>query len=188
MFGLPLFFAILLSFGAGMGVMALIAGAGRKKGSGKNTILADGIRVNALEFSEMYEAVYSISAGKNQKQTEVFAAWNDAVKACPEDNGFKAVFASKFGGYDDWGRKGKKRKLKEKKANKIFKKKAKKLVKIFFKAGIIREHDVFIKGDERTAEKYEMAGGGIIEDGVDYEVLAPYWHIGETVVDKGAVR
>ena len=186
LFGAPMFLLIVLAFGAGMGVMALISG--RKKGTGKGTILADGIRVNAPEFSEMYEAMYSVSAGKSQKQTEVFAAWNDAVAACPEDNGFKALFAAKFGGYDNWGRKGKKRKLKEKKANKIFRKKAKRLVKIFFKAGVIREHDVYITGDEQTAGKYELAGGGIIEDGVTYEVLAPYWHIGDTVVDKGAVR
>ena len=186
LFGLPMVLVIVLAFGAGMGVMALILG--RKKGSSKNNILVDGIRVNAPEFAEMYEAMYSVSVGKNQKQTEVFAAWNDSVQACPEDNGFKALFATKFGGYDGWGRKGKKQKLKEKKANKIFRKKAKKLVKAFFKAGIIREHDVFITGDATTAEKYEIAGGGMVEDGITYEVLAPYWHIGETVLDKGAVR
>ena len=189
LFGVPMIITIVLAFVCGFAVGALIfALKGGKGGSSKSDVLADGIRVNATEFSEMYEAMYSVSIGKNQKQQEVFAAWNERVNACPEDNGFKAVFADKFGGYADWGKKGKKKKLKEKKANKIYAKKAKKLVKMFFKAGVIREHDVFITGDAEMSGKYELAGGGEIEDGITYEVLAPYWHIADTVVDKGAVR
>lgn len=189
LFGIPLIITIVLAFVCGGAVASLIFMLkNRKGGNSKKDVLADGIRVNAAEFSEMYEAMYSVSIGKNQKQQEVFAAWNDRVNTCPEDNGFKAVFADQFGGYADWGKKGKKKKFKEKKADKIFAKKAKKLVKVFGKAGVIREHDVFITGDASMAAKYELAGGGEIEDGITYEVLAPYWHVGETVVDRGAVR
>ncbi len=189
LFGAPLIITILLAVGCGAAISALIFTVKNNRNrSSKTNILADGIRVNALEFTEMYEAMYSVSVGKNQKQQEVFAAWNDRVNACPEDNGFKAIFAEKFGDYSRWGRKGKKQKYKEKKANKKFAKKAKKLVKVFFKAGIIREHDVFITGDAQTEAKYELAGGGKIEEGITYEVLAPYWHLADTVVDRGAVR
>ena len=183
-----LFVILALVCGASVTALIFTLKSGNRANS-KTAVLADGIRVNATEFSEMYEAMYSVSIGKNQKQQEVFAAWNERVNACPEDNGFKAIFAEQFGNYSRWGIKGKKKqKYKAKKANKKFAKSAKKLVRVFFKAGIIREHDVFITGDERTAEKYELAGGGIIENGVTYEVLAPYWHLADTVVDRGAVR
>ena len=130
LFGLPLVLVIILAIACGASVTALIFTLkNSNRGNSKTMILADGIRVNATEFSEMYEAMYSVSIGKNQKQQEVFAAWNERVNACPEDNGFKSVFAEQFGNYSQWGVKGKKKpKFKAKKANKIFCKKAKKQI------------------------------------------------------------
>ena len=182
--------AILLLVGCialGAGVAALVFSITNKRNpNSKKNLLLSGLRENATVFEGMYEPVYSISVGKHQMQQEVFAAWNERVNALEEAADFKAVFNEKFGKYYDWGRK--KDKLKEKKANKIFSKKAKKLVKLFFKAGIIRGHDVFIVGDEKNVDCYELAGGGDVQPGITYEVLAPYWYLGETVLDKGAAR
>ena len=168
--------------------------ARRKKGTGdaadkklsKKKTLRQCILTNIDEFSEMFEPVYSVSVGKNKKQTETFASWNEKVLSSPEDNGYKAIFAKLYGDYDSWGR-GKK-KVKVKKQNKIYKKKAKKLVKTFFKAGIVRGADVYETGCETTAERYDYVGSGSIETDKTYEVLAPCWTCGDKVVDKGVIR
>lgn len=159
-----------------------------RKGSGKsNSPIVNGIRDNALSFSEMYEPVYTVSSGKPAKQEELFASWNAAVAGC-ENEEFTKAFAEKFGDFEKWGRKRKgKGKLNTRKANKIYCKKARQLVKCFFKAGIIRERDVNIVADETTAEKFEIVGGAI-EEGKTYDVLAPYWHLSDDVVDKGVIR
>ena len=65
---------------------------------------------------------------------------------------------------------------------------AKKLVKAFFKAGIVRSHDIYIVGDDTTAEKYHLAGDGIITADADYEVLAPFWQFGDTILEKGVIK
>ncbi len=177
-----------LSAAIGAGIAALIFGLKAKKSGGEGTdkgSIVDGIRDNALTFSEMYETVYSVSAGKNAKQEEVFAAWNAAVEGC-EDEAFKKAFAEKFGDYASWGV-SKKGKVNAKKVNKTYIKKARALVKCFFKAGIVRESDVNVVADETTAEKYEIVGGAI-EAGNTYDVLAPYWHLSNDIVDKGVIR
>lgn len=186
-FGPEAFLIPIFCIALGAGVAALIFSMMNKKNpnSRKNLLLA-GLRENAEQFEGMYEPVYSITTEKHQMQQEVFAAWVDRVNACEDITGFKTVFNDYFGKYYEWGRK--KDKFKEKKANKIFGKKAKKLVKMFFEAGIIREHDVFIVGDERNVDHYEVVGGGAVQPGITYEVLAPYWHLGETVLDMGAAR
>lgn len=178
-----------------IGCFALGAGAAtlffflmnRRKPNAKKNVLVEGLRENAQRFEGMYEPVYSIAVGKHEMQQQVFAAWNESVSACEDDDaGFREAFANKFGDYYKWGQK--KKKVKIKKANKIYNKKANQLVKLFFRAGIIREHDKFIVGDEKNAACYEIVGGGNVEPGISYEVLAPYWHLGETVLDQGAVR
>lgn len=171
----------------GVGAAALFTVfANKRNPNSRKNLLVAGLRANAQQFEGMYEPVYSVSVGKHQMQQVVFAAWNERVNECEDDTGFKAVFADAFGSYYSWGRK--KDKIKTKKANKKFGRKAKKLVKLFFKAGIIRESEVFIVGDDKNAECYDIAGGGGVQPGITYEVLAPYWHLGETVLDKGAAR
>lgn len=170
--------------------ISLVVFSKLKKGGGEKTpknksAIVDGIRDNALNFSEMYEPVYSVTAGKNTKQEEIFAVWNAAVEDC-EDEEFKKAFAEKYGDYTSWGV-SKKGKVNTKKLNKAYAKKARALVKTFFKAGIIREHDIDVVADETTAEKYEIVGGAI-EAGNTYDVLAPYWHLSNDVVDKGVIR
>ena len=161
----------------------------KKKGDAKPSkkqILIQGIRDNIDCFDGMFEPVYLVAEGKNKKQTAVFAAWNEKVQASEEDNGYKALFQKQFGSYESWG-KGKK-KLKVKKANKIYKKKAKKLLKLFKKAGIIRAEDIYEIGSETTAEKYNYIGAESIEADANYDVLAPYWSCGDKIVDKGVIR
>ncbi len=176
----------ILAAAIGAGV-TLIFTRGKKGGEdgGSKTAIVDGIRDNALAFSEMYEPVYSVSAGKTAKQEEIFADWNAAVAGC-ENEEFKAAFNEKFGDYASWGV-SKKGKVNAKKVNKTYAKKARALVKSFFKAGIIREHDVNVVADETTAEKYEIVGGAI-EAGNTYDILAPYWHLSNDIVDKGVIR
>ena len=174
-----------LALGVGAAALFTVLANRRNPNSRKNLLVA-GLRANAQQFEGMYEPVHAITAGKHQMQQEVFAAWNERVSECEDDTGFKAVFADAFGSYYSWGRK--KDKIKVKKANKKFGKKAKKLVKLFYKAGIIRENEIFILGDERNAACYEVVGGGSVQPGIAYEVLAPFWHLGDVVLDKGAAR
>ena len=179
---------LLLGMAIGAGVASLFFILFRKdKTKSKVNPIQTGLRENAASFAGMYEPVFAVCVGKNQKQEDVFAAWNTHVTGC-EDEAFKLLFAKEFGDYEKWGKKGKKQKLNEKKADKIYKKKAAKLVKYFTKAGIRRETETFIVGKEGDDVMYELAGGGQIQPGVTYEVLAPYWRYGDTVLDKGAVR
>ncbi|MBQ6420822.1 MAG: hypothetical protein IJK02_07110 [Clostridia bacterium] len=152
----------------------------------KKEIMAEGIRLNVQDFNGMFEPVYSISVGKNQKQEEVFTAFTDAVRDSEEDNGYKRLVSETFGDFITWG-KGKK-KLNVKKRDKIYQKKAHKLVKIFFKAGVLRADDLFVTVDDTTAEKYEFSGGQYIEPETTCEVLSPVWTLDNVVVNKGVIR
>ena len=161
----------------------------KRRGNGNLSVketIAAGILSNINDFTEMFEPVYSVSIGKSNKQQEVFAEWNARVRDSAEDNGYKALFEKKFGDYASWGQ-GKK-KVKEKKANKIYKKKAKQLVKIFFKGNILRGNSTFETGNENTAELYDYVGDSSIETDKQYEVLAPCWTYQEMTVDKGVIR
>ncbi len=183
---IPLIVAVLC--GAAAATAFFIVRNKRKKNGtlSKKNVLIQGLQANIDDFCEMFEPVYSVSVGKNEKQAETFECWNTAVLNSAEDNGYKALFAKKFGDYAAWGQ-GKK-KLKVKKANKIYRKKAKKLVKLFFKANILRGADIYETGCETTAERFVLAGDGSIETDRKYEVLAPCWKYGEKVVDKGVIR
>ena len=159
----------------------------KSKKLSKKQIFIQGLQKNIDSYSEMFEPVYSVSVGKNKKQEETFAAWNELVAAAPEDDAdYKALFVKYFGDYAEWG-KGKK-KVKVKKQNKIYKKKAAELVKYFFKANILRGGDVYETGCETTAEKYDFVGDGSIVTDKVYDVLAPCWTYEEKVVDKGVIR
>ncbi len=180
--------AIGLLCGAAAATVFFIIRSKRKKTGtlSKQQIMVQGIQKNIGDFTEMFEPVYSVSVGKNRMQEDIFASWNEKVEASAEDNGYKALFKELYGDYASWG-KGKK-KTKEKKANKIYKKKASKLVKTFFKSNILRGADVYETGCETTAEKYVLAGDGSIETDRQYEVLAPCWTYEDKVVDKGVIR
>ena len=159
----------------------------KSKKLSKKQIFIQGLQANIDSYSEMFEPVYSVSVGKNKKQEETFAAWNEAVAAGPEeDGGYKALFNKLFGDYAEWG-KGKK-KVKVKKQNKIYKKKAAALVKYFFKANILRGGEVDETGNETTAEKFGFVGDGSIVTDKVYDVLAPCWTYEDKVVDKGVIR
>ena len=153
----------------------------------KKKIFIQGLQANIDSYTGMFEPVYSVSVGKNKKQKETFAAWNEAVQSGPdEDGGYKSLFNKLFGDFDAWGR-GKK-KVKVKKQNKISKKKASELVKYFFKANILRGGDVYETGCETTAERYDFIGDGSIVTDQVYDVLAPCWTYEDKVVDKGVIR
>lgn len=142
-----------------------------EKAPSASTLIVEGIANNAEAFSEMYEPVWALANGKLNKKEEVFSRWNEIAA----DSDFGDAFASKFGDYASW-KKGK------------WSKKATKLVKYIFKAGVTRSSDVIVLGDEDTAEKYVYAGSSSIETDAEYDVLAPYWEINGTVVDKGVIR
>lgn len=184
MFFVPQVLLIALLAGA-VGALVVFLLLRKNLNKGPKEIIVNGIRDNALSFAEMFESVYSVSAGKNAKQTEVFEAWNNAVAGC-EDEEFKKAFADKYGSFAAWGV-SKKGKVNIRKADKIYAKKSRSLVKTFFKAGIIRESEINVVADELTAEKYEIVGGAIETDKT-YEVLAPYWHLSDDIVDKGVIR
>ncbi|MBQ7638279.1 MAG: hypothetical protein IJS90_05220 [Clostridia bacterium] len=175
--------------GAAAAALFFIIRNKKRGGSAKPTkkqLVAQGIQNNIGDFSGLFEPVYSVANGKNKRQQATFAAWNDAVQNSEEDNGYKAIFNDYFGDYESWG-KGKK-KVKVKKQNKIYKKKSKKLLKIFKKGDIVRSSDLYAAGAEDTAEKFSFAGDGSIETDAQYEVLAPCWTYQDKIVDKGVIR
>ncbi len=183
LFGNQVVIVILIAagWGAAAGAFILYRMYGNNPNS-KPNVLAAGIRLNAQQFSGMYEPMFAVANGVNMMHLELFAAWHERVFACDEDNGFKAIYTEMFGGYRKWSQKG------PVKARKIFIKKAKKLVKIFERAGILRDQETLVAGSETSANYYDLAGGGVIYPGVAYEVLTPYWHLGEDVLDRGIVR
>lgn len=166
--------------GAGTATLVFLLKGNKGGGDGefvpKNALEA-GLRANAENFAGMYEAMFSVSSGKVGRKTDVFDMWSNAV-AATRDAAFIEAFNKKCGKYTQW----------KPKNNKKFIKAAKKLVKAFFKSGIVRSHDIYIIGDDTTAEKYHLAGDGIITADENYEVLAPYWQFGDIVLEKGVIK
>lgn len=166
--------------GAGAATLVFLLKGGKKgeakEFSAKNALVA-GLHANAESFAGMYEAMYSVSRGKVGRKKDVFDMWANAV-ADSGDAAFIEAFNKKCGKYTRW----------KPKKSKKFIKAAKKLVKAFFKAGIVRSHDIYIVGDDTTAEKYHLAGDGIITADADYEVLAPFWQFGDTILEKGVIK
>lgn len=135
-------------------------------------VIVGGIAENAEAFSEMYEPLWSVANGSLSKKEAIFDQWNGVA----ETVGFGEAFNEKFGGREKWAK------------GDQWAKKANELVKYIFKAGVIRSTEVSVVGDDTTAEKYVYAGSASIEAGTEYDVLAPYWELNGTIVDKGVIR
>ena len=146
------------------------------KPSAKKDIII-GLRDNCDYFADLYEPVYAVACGSTGRMTAVFDVWNTRVATSETSTAFKMAFAAEFG--DTASFKGKPKK---------FIKAAKKLVKYAFKAGILRDDAANVECDNTTAEKYDIAGIATFEPGRNYDVLAPYWYLGEEVVSKGVIR
>lgn len=133
-----------------------------------------GLRENAALFGQLYEAMYLVSKGRSAKLRTGFAAWNNRIDTLDDDSEFVIAFREEFGDYEDW---------KDKKAVR----KAGKLVKAFKKAGIVRSKDVSVFAEDDFAEKYNVVGG-VVEDGEELDVIAPFWSVDGEVIEKGVVR
>ena len=136
-----------------------------------------GIRDNAADFAELYEPLYLLAQGNVSRKDSVFDAWNTKVASSLGSLEFKAAFASEFGYVEKW--KGKKKKYIEH---------ANKLLKYIKKAGIERNKDIAVEGNDTTAEKYVLAGNLSLEEGASYDVLAHYWYRGDQILAKGVIR
>ena len=146
-----------------------------KPGPKKDIIL--GLRDNAGEFADLLEPLYLLASGNVSRKDAVFDAWNTKVAGSFGTLEFKTAFASEFGYVEKW--KGKKKK---------YVKNAQKLLKYIKKAGIERNKDVAVEGNETTAEKYVLAGNLSLEEGASYDVLAHYWTLGDEILSKGVIR
>ena len=146
-----------------------------KPGPKKDIIL--GLRDNAGEFAELLEPLFLLACGNVSRKDAVFEAWNTKVAASYGSMEFKTAFAAEFGYVEKW--KGKKKK---------YIKNARKLLKYIDKAGIERNKDIAVEGNETTAEKYVLAGNLSLEEGASYDVLAHYWYMGDEILSKGVIR
>ena len=146
-----------------------------KPGPKKDIIL--GIRDNAYDFADLFEPLFLLSDGNTSRKEAVFDAWNSKVASSYGTLEFKSAFATEFGYVEKW--KGKKSK---------YVKNAKKLVKYIRKAGISRNGEVAVEGNETTAEKYVLAGNLSLERGATYDVLAHYWQREGEILAKGVIR
>ena len=146
-----------------------------KPGPAKDIII--GIRDNAYEFADLLEPLYLLAEGNVSRKDSVFDAWNTKVASSTGTLEFKTAFASEFGFVEKW--KGKKKK---------YIKNAQKLLKYVKKAGIERNKDVAVEGNETTAEKYVLAGNLSLEEGASYDVLAHYWYRDDEILSKGVIR
>ena len=79
-------------------------------------------------------------------------------------------------------------KIRSRKVDKIYRKKSKKLVRIFKKAEILRSKESYEVGGETTAEKYLYVGAEHIKTAVPYEVVSPCWTHEDKPVNKGLIR
>ena len=123
------------------------------------------------------EPLYLLACGNVSRKDAVFDAWNTKVAASFGSLEFKSAFASEFGYVEKW--KGKKKK---------YVKNAQKLLKYVKKAGIERNKDIAVEGNDTTAEKYVLAGNLSLEEGASYDVLAHYWYMGDEILSKGLIR
>ncbi len=146
-----------------------------KPGPQKDIII--GLRDNANEFGDLLEPLYLLACGNVSRKGAVFEAWNTKVAASFGSLEFKSAFASEFGYVEKW--KGKKKK---------YIKGAQKLLKYVKKAGILRNKDIAVEGNDTTAEKYVLAGNLSLEEGASYDVLAHYWYMGDEILSKGVIR
>ena len=148
------------------------AGELKEKAPKATDIIVGGIAEHAEAFSEMYEPLWAVANGKLSKKEAIFDQWNEVA----ETVGLGEAFNEKFGGREKWTK------------GDQWSKKANELVKYIFKAGVTRSTQVTVVGDDTTAERYVYAGSASIEADTEYDVLAPYWELNGTVVDKGVIR
>ncbi|MBQ6065578.1 MAG: hypothetical protein IJK89_02035 [Clostridia bacterium] len=146
-----------------------------KPGPEKDIVI--GIRDNAAEFADLFEPLYLLAEGNVSRKDAVFEAWNTKVASSFGSLEFKSAFAAQFGYVEKW--KGKKKK---------YIKNAQKLLKYIKKAGIERNKDIAVSGNETTAEKYVLAGNASLEEGASYDVLAHYWYREDEILSKGVIR
>lgn len=136
-----------------------------------------GLIDNPGYFADLYEPLYLLANGNVSKKDIVLDAWNERVAASDFSDGFKTAFAALFGNTAALG--GKKKR---------YIKRAGELIKYIFKTGIVRSDELCTVGDEQTADKYIPVGLASVETGVTYDVLAPYWSVGDTILSKGVIR
>ncbi len=142
-------------------------------------VLAKGISDNMEDFYGMFESLQAIAEGKTDKQEETIGLWYRAVRAATDNgSGFKEDFFKRFGDYTRWDKDEKWR----------YTHVAKTVLRAAKQAGVIRGEEVFVAGNETTAQRYVLPGDGVIYYDKTYQVLAPCWLCEEEVVDKGVIR
>lgn len=57
-----------------------------------------------------------------------------------------------------------------------------------FSCGVERDTQKTILADENTRLQYFDITGGAIEVGASYDVLQPYWHCGDVILEKGLLK
>lgn len=136
-----------------------------------------GLRDDPAYFADLFEPMYILAGGNVNRKDAIFDAWNTRVASCNGTLEFKNAFANEFGYVEKW--KGNKKK---------YVKAAKTLVKYMTAAGIKRDEDNAVSANEFTAERYELVGETALENGITYDVLAPFWYNDDAILCKGVIR
>ena len=128
---------------------------------------------HAAVFSGLYEAIYKIGIGESRFRQGVVGDFvvrmkgiSDAEELCE-----RLDFLSAYMGWDsDTGAK-----------------KMKELTEFFLANGIIRDSAAEITVDANTYARYDVADGERLYDGTAATVIAPYWQIGDKILEKGII-
>ncbi|MBR5409937.1 MAG: hypothetical protein IK104_04630 [Clostridia bacterium] len=172
---LKIFLYILLAAAVAVGVVFLVRWLRRRSVKG----FAQGIADNIESFYGMFESLETVAEGKTDKQKETIALWDKTIHASENnESGYKELYDKRFGDYVRW----------DKDEDWRYRDVAKTLVRAAAQAGVKRSADVFVEGNEQTAERYVLPGDGVIYYDKKYQVLAPCWIFNDEVVDKGVIR
>ncbi len=138
-------------------------------------ILVEGIKANARCFNGLYEGIHNLAFNKNNDaDTAVLSEWKERVAALNEDEQFRISFAKAFAAATD--------------THSELSQKAALLAECITLAGVERSTETIHTVDGTTAVKYICITGKMPEKGTQCQVIRPYWHINETVIEQGFLK
>lgn len=171
---------ILLVTGTALTACAVAAGTivylyrKRKKQSGDELLLAEGIARHAELYNGLYEGIYQAVLRNDSTDRDAFKEWYDRTTYIEEDAEFVNTFTQNFsGGAED--------------AEDAYCAKLEKLFSLIERAGIIRREETELSFDSQTRKAYLYLGTDEPAAGMVCKVMKPCWEYRGQIVEQGII-
>jgi len=131
-------------------------------------------RANAQVFSGLYEPLYTM-CDRGRFRKGLVGDWYDRTAHMQNAPAYGTVWVGKLRDYETWEQDEGVRQMKE-------------LLCFVQGCGIQRDGTQRLTVDETTYARYHMAEGERLERGRQARVVAPFWRIGSTILEKGVIE